>query len=118
MARDWSHGALDDLIQSGAFKPGAEPRFRAEELPRRDVRLGLAGLSLLVGAMAALLYAWPVLLVTTILAGMRGTTFWAILGSSAAVAAIAVWTVTKREEHHWAENWQDVGDWADPPPWK
>ena len=118
MAKDWSYGALDDMYLSGQLKRAAEPRFRSEQLPRRDLQLGLAGLSLLVGAMAALLYAWPVLLVTTILAGMRGTTFWAILGSSAAVAAIVVWAITRREEHHWAENWQDVGDWADPPPWK
>ena len=116
MAKDWSYGALDDMYLSGQLKRAAEPRFY-EQLPRRDLRLKLAWLSLLVGAIA-LLYVWPVLLLTTILAGMRGMTFLALLGGSAALAAIVVWAVTRREERHWAEHWRELGDWADPPPWK
>ena len=118
MAKDWSYAALDDLILSGQLKRPAEPRFYAEPLPRRNLRLGFAGLCLLVGAMGALLYVWPVLLLTTILAGMSAKTFFAILGCSAAAAAVATWAVTRRDERRWAEKWQDVGDWADPPPWK
>ena len=118
MARDWSYGALDDLILTGQIKRAAEPRFYAERSPRRDLRLGLAGLSLLVGAMAALLYVWPVLLLTTIVAGMRATVFWSVLAGGAALASLVTWAITTRERRHWAENWQEVGDWADPPPWK
>ena len=118
MARDWSYGALDDLILTGQIKRAAEPRFYAERSPRRDLRLGLAGLSLLVGAMAALLYVWPVLLLTTIVAGMRATVFWAVLAGGAVLASLVTLAITTRERRHWAENWQEVGDWADPPPWK
>jgi len=117
MARDWSYGALDDLILTGQIKRAAEPRFYAES-PRRDLRLGLAGLSLLAGAMAALLYVWPVLLLTTIVTGMRATVFWSVLAGGAALAALVTWAISSRERRHWAENWQEVGDWADPPPWK
>ena len=118
MARDWSYGALDDLILTGQIKRAAEPRFYAERSPRRDLRLGLAGLSLLVGAMAALLYVWPVLLLTTIVAGMRATVFWAVLAGGAVLASLVPCAITTRDRRHWAENWQEVGDWADPPPWK
>jgi hypothetical protein len=118
MAKDWSYGALEDMYLVGEIKRAVEPRFRAEQLPRRDLRLGLAGLSLLVGTMAALLYVWPVLLVTTIVAGMRSTIFWPVLAGGAALASLVTWAITSREERHWSEHWQDVGDWADPPPWK
>ena len=118
MAKDWSYGALDDMYLSGQLKRAVEPRFLAEQLPRRDLRLRLAGLSLLVGAMGALLYVWPVLLVTTIVTGMRATVFWLVLVGCAAIASLVTWAITSREERHWAENWQDVSDWADPPPWK
>ena len=118
MAKDWSYAALDDLIQTGQIKRPAEPRFYAEQLPRRDLRLGLAGLSLLVGAMAALLYVWPVLLLTTIVAGMRATVFWPVLAGGAVLASLVTWAITTREKRHWAENWHKVSDWADPPPWK
>jgi hypothetical protein len=115
MAKDWSYAALDDLIQTGQIKRPAEPRFYAEQLPGRDLRLGLAGLSLLAGTMAALLYVWPVLLLTTILSGMRATVFWPVLAGGAVLASLVTWTITSREKRHWAENWQEVGDWADPP---
>jgi len=118
MPKDWSYGALDDMYLSGQLKRAVEPRFQAERLPRRDLRLGFAGLCLLVGLMATLLYVWPVLLVTTIVAGMSATSFWAILGCGAAAAAVAVWAITRREERHWGEHWQELGDWADSPPWK
>jgi hypothetical protein len=117
MAKDWSYGALDDLVLTGQIKRPVEARFYGE-LPRRDLRLGLAGLSLLVGAMAALLYVWPVLLLTTIVAGMRATVFWSALAGGAVLASVVAWALTRREKRHWAENWQEVGDWADPPPWK
>ena len=117
MAKDWSYAALDDLILTGQIKRPAEPRFYAE-LPRRDLRLGLAGLSLLAGAMAALLYVWPVLLLTTIVSGMRATVFWPVLAGGAALASVVTWAITSRENRHWAENWHEVSDWADPPPWK
>ena len=112
------HGALEDMYRVGEIKRAVEPRFRAEQLPRRDLRLGLAGLSLLVGAMAALLYVWPVLLLTTILAGMRATVFWSVLAGGAALASLATWAITTREKRHWADSWQEVSDWADPPPWQ
>jgi len=118
MAKDWSYAALDDLIQTGQIKRPVESRFYAEQLPRRDLRVRLAGLSLLVGAMAALLYVWPVLLLTTIVSGMRATVFWPVLAGGAALASVVTWAITSREKRHWAENWHEVSDWADPPPWK
>jgi hypothetical protein len=118
MSKDWSYAALDDLIQTGQIKRPVEPRFYAERLPGRDLQLGLAGLCLLAGAMVTLLYVWPVLMLTTIVAGMRATTFCAALGAGAAAATMAVWAITRRDKRYWAENWQKASDWADPPPWK
>jgi hypothetical protein len=118
MAKDWSYAALDDLLLTGQVKRAVEPRFY-EALPRRDLRLGLAGLCLGAGAMTALLYVWPVLFMTQIVAGgMRGTIFWPILVASALVASLVTWAISTREERYWADNWQNVSHWADPPPWK
>jgi hypothetical protein len=44
--------------------------------------------------------------------------FWPILGGSAAAAAAVAWVITTFERRHWARNWQNVSDWADPQPWK
>jgi hypothetical protein len=41
-----------------------------------------------------------------------------VLAGGAVVASVVAWALTRREKRHWAENWQEVGDWADPPPWK
>src|ERR1051325_8522310 len=118
MAKDWSYGALDDMYLSGQLKRAVEPRFH-ETTVRRDLRLGLAGLCLLVGVMGALLYVWPVLFVTQVVNdGMRATIFWPVLAGGAVAASLVTWAITTREQRHWAENWRDVGDWADPPPWK
>jgi hypothetical protein len=118
MAKDWSYGALDDMYLSGQLKRAAEPRFQ-EIVPRRELRVGLAGLCLLAGVMTALLYVWPVLFVTQVVNdGMRTEIFWPVLAGGAAVASLVTWAITTREQRHWAEHWQDVGDWADPPPWK
>jgi hypothetical protein len=119
MAKDWSHSALDDLYLSGQLKRAVEPRFHGAIAPRREVRLGLAGLSLVAGVCVALVYVWPVLMLSAIVAGgPRGGSFWLALGASCAVAAIVAWMVTTREERYWDANRQNVSDWADPPPWK
>jgi hypothetical protein len=117
MAKDWSYAALDDLLLSGQLKRAVEPRFYAERQPRRDLKLGLAGLCLLVGAMAALLYVWPVLLLAHFVHPMRHVVFWSILAGAGIVAAVAAFAVALYERGYWAENWQNVSDWADPA-WK
>jgi hypothetical protein len=118
MPKDWSYWALEDMILVGEIKRAVEPRFY-EALPRRDLRLGLAGLCLAAGVMTALLYVWPVLFMTQVIAGgMRGTIFWPVLAGSVVVASLVTWAVTRRDERHWAENWLNVSHWADPPPWK
>src|ERR1051325_558367 len=118
MAKDWSYGALDDMYLSGQLKRAVEARFH-ESPPRRELRLGLACLCLLVGVMSALLYVWPVLFVTQVVNdGMRSAIFWPALAGCAVAASIVPWAIRTREQRHWAENWRDVGDWADPPPWK
>jgi hypothetical protein len=82
-------------------------------------QLGLAGLCLLTGAMAALLYGWPALMLTELMdVGPRPSIFWSILGGGALVLAVVAFLITKREQRHWARNWQNVSAWADPDPWK
>jgi hypothetical protein len=117
MAKDWPYAALDDLILVGQIKRPAEPRFY-ESLPRRDLRLGLACLCLLIGAMAALLYAWPALMLAHFVFDMRAIVFWSLLGGAGVVAAVAAFAITLWERGYWDRNRHNVSDWADPAPWK
>src|ERR1051325_1556683 len=99
MAKDWSYGALEDMILTGQIKRTVEPRFYVERQARRDLRLGLAGLCLLVGVMTALLYVWPVLFVTQVVNdGMRAEIFWPVLVCGAALASVVAWLLTTREQ--------------------
>jgi hypothetical protein len=122
MARDWSRAALDDLAFHAEVLP--TPGSAAVGLPRVDSRgsfrqLGVAGLCLLTGAMAALLYGWPALMLIELLnLGPRPSIFWSILGAAALVLAAVAFAITTREQRHWARNWHRVSDWVDPPPWK
>ena len=119
MARDWSRSAWDDLLLSGAVVRPIQsvPVTEAAARPRRN--LGLPAMCLLVGVMVALLYVWPVLILTQLLTdGMRSVIFWPIFGASVPVAALVAWAITTHERRYWAGNWQNVSDWADPPPWK
>ena len=109
-------GAQDDL--------DIDPRLT--RMPRPVASAGQAGLQLplplmclFAGVLAALVYAWPVLLVVDIMAGgFRPALFAGILGGSAVFAAVAFWAMTGWEWRHWARNPHAVGDFADPPPWK
>jgi hypothetical protein len=119
MARDYSRSAWDDLILSGVLTrhmPQASPH---ENLGRGRRDFGLPAMCLLVGVMVALLYVWPVLMLTLLLAdGMRSAIFWSIFVGSVPLVALATWVITTFERRYWAGNWQNVSDWADPPPWK
>ncbi|MGZ4258450.1 MAG: hypothetical protein ACXVRE_11870 [Gaiellaceae bacterium] len=122
MARDWSRAALDDLSFHTDLLPA--PSSAAAGLVRGQSReyrrqLALGGLCLLTGAMASLLYGWPALMLTVLVGrGPRPTIFWSILGGGALVLSTVAYLVTIREQRHWAENWRNVSDWADPEPWK
>ena len=122
MARDWSRAALDDLAFHAAGLPA--PGSAARGLPRVESRgylrqLGLASLCLLTGAMAALLYGWPALMLTELLdVGPRPLIFWSILGGAALILAAVAFAITTREQRHWAQNWQNVSAWVEPAPWK
>ena len=69
--------------------------------------------------MAALLYIWPVLMVTYFLSGgFRGVVFWSILAGAAVAFSIAFWVITRLESRYWASNWHTLSEFADPPTWK
>ena len=118
MPKDWSRSALDDLYLEGVItRPIDAIPFEHLAARRRDLRL--PAMCLLAGVMAALLYVWPVLIMTQILAGgMRSAIFWPALAGGAALASLAAWAITTYENGYWARNWHKVGDWADPPTWK
>ena len=115
MGKDWSRSALDDLYLSGSLKrtaPAVGPTVS------RSWNLGLPSLCLLVGVIVALLYVWPVLMITQLIAGgMRSAVFWPILAGSAALAGILAWAITAYERGFWERNRHTLPDWADPPPW-
>jgi hypothetical protein len=116
MRRDWSMGAQDDLAVDPRLNRTPRPVNSAEQAGLQ-VRLPL--MCLLAGVLAALVYAWPVLLVVDIMSGgFRPALFAWILGGSALLAAVAFWAVTGWERRHWARNSHALGDFADPPPWK
>ncbi len=118
MAKDWSRSAWDDLLLSGVVvRPIQSVPVAHAARPRRD--LGLPAMCLLVGVMVALLYVWPILILTQLLAGgMRSAIFWPIFAGSAPVAGLVAWVISISERRYWAGNWQNVSDWADPPTWK
>jgi hypothetical protein len=117
MAKDWSRSALDDLYLSGAI---TRPTARVEPAVRAGrPNFGLPALCLLVGVTVALLYVWPVLMMTQIIAGgMRSVVFWPILAGSAMLAGVLAWAVTAYERGYWERSRHTLPDWADPPPWK
>jgi hypothetical protein len=122
MARDWSRAALDDLAFHTDVLP--TPGSAAVGLPHMDSRgylrqLGLAALCLLTGAMAALLYGWPALMLTELLdVGPRPSIFWSILGGAGLVIGVVAFAITTREHRYWTRNLHSVSDWVTPPPWK
>jgi hypothetical protein len=117
MGKDWSRSALDDLYLSGvitrpttAFEPA---------VPARSRNLGLPALCLLVGVIVALLYVWPVLIMTQIIAGgMRSVVFWPILAGSPVLAGSLAWAIKAYERGYWERSRHTLPDWADSPPWK
>ena len=115
MAKDWSGAwvAADRVVT-----PMPRPGDAAEPMNLRLDRLGLPGLCLLAGLMAALVYGWPVLLLAHILFDLTAVVFWSILVGIAIVGAIATFAITLYERGYWAENWHKVSGWADPAPWK
>jgi len=115
MAKDWSGAWVDVLID---VTPMPRPGEAAERLNLRLDRLGLPSLCLLSGLMAALVYGWPVLILSHILFELTAAVFWSILAGIAIVGAIARFAITLYERGYWAENRQNVSDWADPAPWK
>ena len=119
MARDYSRSAWDDLILSGALTRHMPQASAYDSVGRKRHDLGLPAMCLLAGVMVALLYVWPVLILTQLLAdGMRSVIFWPIFGGSIPVVALLAWAITTSERRFWGRNWQNVSDWADPPPWK
>jgi hypothetical protein len=119
MARDYSRSAWDDLFLSGALTRPPAQASPYENVGRKRRDLGLPAMCLLAGVMVALLYVWPVLILTQLLAdGMRSVVFWPIFAGSAPAAALVAWAITTFERGYWGRNWQNVSDWADPPPWK
>jgi hypothetical protein len=116
MPRDWSSGALDDLIVD--FRLNRAPRPQPLVVsPRLDLRLPL--LSVFAGGLATVVYAWPTLLLIDILAGgFRPALFGWILVGCWIVVSLSFWAVTAYERRHWARNIPALGDFADPPTWK
>ena len=127
MGRDWSRGALDDLIveprlaRAGPLRVDRPRHAAAQQIPVRFPleRFGLAGMCVLVGLMAAFLYVWPVLLMTQILAdGIPGTIYWSVLAGSVVLATVVAWAITIYERGYWSRNWMKISEWVDPEPWK
>ena len=109
-------GAQDDLAVDPRLNRTPRPLVSAEQA---GLQFRLPLMCLLAGVLAALVYAWPVLLVVDIMAGgFRPALFAWILGGSAVVAAVAFWVVTEWERRHWARSPHALGDFADPPPWR
>lgn len=116
MRRDWSIGAQDELAVDPRLTRMPRPVAAAEQA---GLQLRLSLVCLFAGVLAALVYAWPVLLVVDIMTGgFRPALFAWILVGSALFAAVAFWAVTGWERRHWARNSHALGDFAEPPPWK
>ncbi len=125
MARDWSRGALDDLVVEPRIARAGQLRIDralsgdAVRLRLPLDRIGAAGMCLLVGVMAACVYVWPALLIAQIMSGgFSGRLFWSILALSAVVASLIAWAITNYERGYWSRNWVKISDWVDPEPWK
>ena len=120
MAKDWSRAGLDRKLFGVERAPvRAATTGDSPSLWLQLGQFGLAGKCLLAGVMAALLYIWPVLMVTYFLSGgFRGLLFWSILSGGAVALGIAFWVISRLENRYWADNWHTVGDFADPPTWK
>jgi hypothetical protein len=125
MARDWSRGALDDLaVEPRIARAGQlriDPALSSDAVRLRLPldRIGLAGMCVLVGAMVALVYVWPALMLTQILVeNFSAGIFWSVLAGSAVLAAFIAWAITSYERGYWARNWKRLSDWVDPEPWK
>jgi hypothetical protein len=124
MARDWSRGALDDLVVEPRIARAGQLRLdRPLPAGSAPVRLpldqiGLAGKCVLAGAMAAFVYVWPTLMITQILVGgFAARIFWSVLAGSGVLAALIAWAITTYERGYWARNWKRLSDWVDPEPW-
>src|SRR3954452_15145726 len=117
MARDWSRSAWDDVLVDMVRFP--RPGEAAERLNLRLVeRLGLPGLCLLAGLMAAVVYVWPALLLAHFVFDLTAVVFWSILGGAVVFGAVAAFAVTAWERDYWDRNRHGVSAWADPEPWK
>jgi hypothetical protein len=121
MAKDWSRSGLDRKLFGVERAPVRRPAPTRHSLsaPLQLGQLGLAGKCFLAGVMAALLYIWPVLMVTYFLSGgFRGVVFWSILAGAAVAFSIAFWVISRLESRYWASNWHTLSEFADPPTWK
>jgi hypothetical protein len=117
MAKDWSGSAWHDVLFD--VTPMPRPGDAAERLNLRLVeRFGLPGLCLLAGLMAAVVYAWPALLLAHFLFDLTAVVFWSILGGVVVVGSVAAFAVTLWERGYWHRNRHNVSDWADPAPWE
>jgi hypothetical protein len=115
MSRDWSVGAQDDFLVDPRLAHEARPAAR---VGRPAFDLGLPLLCVLAGAMAALVYVWPVLLIVDVMVGrFRPALFGWILAGSVGLASIVFWAVTALEARYWPRKVHSLGEFADPPPW-
>ena len=115
MAKDWSGGAWHDVLFD--MVPQRQPGEAAERMNLPLERLGLPGLCLLVGLMAAVVYVWPALLLAHFLFDLTAVVFWSILAGAVVVAAVVAFALTVWERGYWDHNRYDVSAWVDPP-WK
>jgi hypothetical protein len=118
MAKDWSRSALDDLLAEHPRLGAPEQGAAARPLDLPVERLGLAGLCLLVGLVVALVYGWPILMLTHFFVGMRSVVFALILVGIALLVAVAAWVVTLFEEGYWSRKRGSLSDWSESGPWK
>jgi hypothetical protein len=116
MPKDWSSGAWDDVVVDPRLSRVAA---RSAHLGPARHQLGLPLLCVLAGAMAALVYVWPVLLVVDIMVGgFQPALFGWILAGSAGLASVVFWAMTAFERRYWPRNLNRLGEFADPPPWR
>jgi hypothetical protein len=125
MPHDWSREGLSELV-SGRYGhymevDDVEPDSVASgvvAVPFTVPRLGFTAKCVIAGVSAALLYVWPVLFFVHIFFGVSDGVYWSILAAAAILATAVFAALAIAEERHWAENWQDAGDFADPPYWR
>src|SRR4051794_2764806 len=114
MGKDWSGGAWNDVLFDMVRVP--QPGDAGEPMSLRLQRFGLPGLCLLVGLMAAVVYAWPTLFLAHMLFDLSGVVFWSAFIGVGAVAAVAAFAVTHWERGHWDRKRHGISDWVDPEP--